>query len=74
MFEIEHMELKRNNELDQRNRLQGFDIRYVKWAPVGNALVYVDYDNNIYYRRSAMSQDDKLTDNGVANEVSTVAI
>jgi hypothetical protein len=50
-------------------RLQGFNIRYVKWAPVGNALVYVDYDNNIYYRSSALSQDDKLTDNGIADEV-----
>ena len=48
---------------------QGFNIRYVKWAPVGNALVYVDYDNNIYYRSSALSQDDKLTDNGIADEV-----
>jgi hypothetical protein len=49
--------------------LQGFNIRYVRWAPVGNALVYVDYDNNIYYRRSALSQDDKLTDDGIADEV-----
>ena len=41
----------------------------MKWAPVGNSLVYVDFDNNIYYRRSALAQDDKLTDNGIADEV-----
>jgi hypothetical protein len=48
---------------------QGFEIRYAQWAPVGNALAYVDFDNNIYYRRSVSSEDVKLTDNGVANEV-----
>ena len=30
-----------------------FQIRYVKWAPTGNGLVYVDYHNNIFYRKAA---------------------
>jgi hypothetical protein len=25
-------------------------LRYVSWAPQGNALAYVDYDNNLHYR------------------------
>jgi hypothetical protein len=33
-----------------------FHIRYVKWAPNGNGLVYVDYQNNIYYRKTALAR------------------
>ena len=33
-----------------------FHIRYVKWAPTGNGLVYVDYQNNIYYRKTALAR------------------
>ena len=33
-----------------------FHIRYVKWAPTGNGLVYVDFQNNIFYRKSALSR------------------
>ena len=25
-------------------------LRLVTWAPTGNALAYVDYNNNIHYR------------------------
>ena len=25
-------------------------LRYVTWAPKGNAIACVDYDNNIHYR------------------------
>ena len=41
----------------QQNDAQShFHIRYVKWAPTGNGLVYVDYQNNIYYRKSALAR------------------
>ena len=33
-----------------------FHVRYVKWAPTGNGLVYVDFQNNIFYRKSALSR------------------
>ena len=33
-----------------------FHVRYVKWAPTGSGLVYVDYHNNIYYRKSALER------------------
>lgn len=39
-------------------------LRYVSWAPVDNALVYVDYNNNIHYRHSAEAQDVQLTNSG----------
>ena len=41
-----------------------FPIRHATFAPKGNALVYVDEDNNIYYRASVYDQDEKLTQNG----------
>lgn len=41
-----------------------FLIRYASFAPAGNAVVYVDEDNNIYYRRSVMDRDEKLTTTG----------
>ena len=31
-------------------------VRYAEFAPVGNAIVYVDYDNNIYYKPGVMEQ------------------
>ena len=33
-----------------------FRIRYVKWAPTGSGLVYVDYNNNIFYRKDALAK------------------
>ena len=33
-----------------------FHIRYVKWAPTGNGLAYVDFQNNIFYRKSALAR------------------
>ena len=27
-------------------------LRHVVWAPVGNGLAFVDYDNNVFVRRS----------------------
>lgn len=41
-----------------------FGIRYVSWAPKGNGLVYIDIDNNIWYRKSVLDQDAKVSDNG----------
>ena len=31
-------------------------VRYAEFAPKGNAIVYVDYDNNIYYKPGVMEQ------------------
>ena len=31
------------------NAHRDFMIRYVSWSPRGNALVYVDYDNNVSF-------------------------
>ena len=31
-------------------------VRYAEFAPVGNAIVFVDYDNNIYYKAGVMEQ------------------
>ena len=45
-----------------------FGIRYAKFSPTGNSLVYVGHDLNIYYRRSVMSNDEKLTDTGRDSE------
>jgi len=39
-------------------------IRLVTWAPEGNALAYVDYNNNIFYRNSAEAEDIQLTSSG----------
>eukprot|EP00092_Neocalanus_flemingeri_P005220 GFUD01005613.1.p1 GENE.GFUD01005613.1~~GFUD01005613.1.p1 ORF type:complete len:872 (-),score=205.25 GFUD01005613.1:288-2903(-) len=39
-------------------------LRYVSWAPEGNAIAYVDYNNNIHYRHSAESEDLQLTNSG----------
>lgn len=39
-------------------------LRFVSWAPEGNALAYVDYENNIHYRHSAEAEDIKLTNSG----------
>ena len=39
-------------------------VRLVTWAPVGNAIAYVDYNNNIHYRHSAESEDLQLTNSG----------
>jgi len=39
-------------------------LRYVTWAPEGNAIAYVDYNNNIHYRHSAESEDLQLTNSG----------
>lgn len=39
-------------------------IRLVTWAPQGNALAYVDYNNNIFYRHSAEAEDVQLTRSG----------
>jgi len=38
--------------------------RFVTWAPKGNAIAYVDYNNNIHYRHSAESEDLQLTNSG----------
>jgi len=38
--------------------------RYVTWAPKGNAIAYVDYNNNIHYRHSAEAEDLQLTNSG----------
>jgi len=39
-------------------------LRLVMWAPVGNALAYVDYNNNIYYRATAEGSDVQVTSTG----------
>ena len=44
-------------------------LRFVSWAPVGNALAYVDYENNIHYRHSAEAKDNQLTTNGVEDVI-----
>lgn len=59
----------RPTDMPMPARNVGFMVRYVAWAPEGNALVYVDLDNNIYYRRSVLAQDDKLTNNGEAGKI-----
>jgi len=46
-----------------------FYIRYVSWAPKGNGLIYVDIDNNIWYRPSVVSQDVKLSDKGEQSKI-----
>ena len=42
-------------------------LRYVSWSPVGNAIVYVDNDNNIHYRHSAEAEEVQLTSTGNEN-------
>jgi len=39
-------------------------LRYVSWAPTGNAIAYVDYENNVHYRHSAEAEDIRLTSSG----------
>ena len=38
------------------NGKEPFKVRYAEFAPKGNAIVYVDYDNNIYYKPGVMEQ------------------
>ena len=33
-----------------------FLVRYAEFAPKGNAIAYVDYDNNIWYKAGVMEQ------------------
>ena len=33
-----------------------FLVRYAEFAPKGNAIAYVDFDNNIYYKAGVMEQ------------------
>ena len=44
-------------------------LRFVSWAPVGNALAYVDYENNLHYRPAAEAADIQLTSSGVESVV-----
>ena len=39
-------------------------LRLVSWAPVGNALAFVDYENNIHYQHSAEANSIQLTKSG----------
>ena len=41
-----------------------FKVRYAEFAPKGNAIVYVDYDNNIYYKPGVMEQGRRNRDSG----------
>ncbi|CAB4067421.1 DPP4 [Lepeophtheirus salmonis] len=43
--------------------------RLVSWAPKGNALVYIDMDNNIHYRSSALALDTLLTTSGINGKI-----
>ena len=40
-------------------------LRYVTWSPSGNAIAYIDYNNNLHYRHFAESEDVQLTKNGI---------
>lgn len=44
-------------------------LRYVSWAPVGNALAYVDYENNLHYRPAAEAANIQLTSSGAESVV-----
>ena len=59
-------------------------IRLVTWAPTGNAIAYVDYNNNIHYRwqqqklrhflndqfrATAEGDDEQVTTNGIDGQV-----
>eukprot|EP00096_Caligus_rogercresseyi_P014387 TRINITY_DN689_c1_g1_i3.p1 TRINITY_DN689_c1_g1~~TRINITY_DN689_c1_g1_i3.p1 ORF type:complete len:850 (-),score=196.30 TRINITY_DN689_c1_g1_i3:804-3353(-) len=57
-------ELKPNGSKDEH-----YFVRLVSWAPKGNALVYVDMDNNIHYRASALAQDRLITNSGVDGKI-----
>ena len=35
------------------------------WSPSGNAIAYVDFNNNLHYRHSAESGDIQLTKTGL---------
>ena len=39
------MLILQKDDLDQNQYL-----RYVAWAPQGNAIAFVDYNNNLHYR------------------------
>ena len=39
-----------------QNSKEPFKVRYAEFAPKGNAIVFVDYDNNIYYKPGVMEQ------------------
>ena len=38
--------LQQTNEVPSLNQY----LRYVSWSPSGNAIAYVDYNNNLHYR------------------------
>jgi len=44
-------------------------LRLVTWAPTGNALAYVDYNNNIHYRATAEGADEQVTTSGIDGQV-----
>ena len=44
-------------------------LRVVKWAPTGNGLAYVDFDNNLYVKRSVKASPEQLTNDGVPGVV-----
>jgi len=49
-----------DNEIDSNKYL-----RYVSWAPTGNGIAYVDYNNNLHYRETAEGNDIQLTTSGI---------
>lgn len=51
------------------NGKEPFLIRYASFAPTGNGVIYVDRDNNIYHRPTALGQDVKLTQNGEEGKI-----
>ena len=44
-------------------------FRYAEFGPVGNSVVYVDRENNIYHRASVKDQDEPLTTTGRESEI-----
>ena len=44
-----------------------YGIRLLKFAPTGNSLVYVDYNNTLFYRSSPAAIDFRLSNMGTAN-------
>lgn len=65
------VELRRppNRSDNSSDQLEAYQLRLVKWAPAGNALAYVDYRNNLYVRRSVVSVDEQLTDDGSLDQI-----
>ena len=45
------------------------EIRFASWAPINNAIAYIDYDNNIYYRPTVGADDIKVTSSGEVDQV-----